>query len=192
MSTPHYEPNPQSDPQPRTPPTDPLGPSNPNFPLDKATEEAAKAKCAHDEYALDSETEPVMPPIPPDIPSTEPERKFFDAADAGVEADDVPVVAVEDDFPTEDAKLGAALGAGGGAITGAIAGSVVGPAGTVAGAVIGGLVGGVASGAAVQAVDAVDNDGSANELPDVDEVVVTDPDANTAVYRKVDDRDEDD
>jgi hypothetical protein len=67
---------------------------------------------------------------------------------------------------TKDAKTGAGLGAAGGAITGAAAGAAAGPAGAIAGAVIGGVVGGLASGAAVQAVDAIDGDGSKNETVD--------------------------
>ena len=63
-----------------------------------------------------------------------------------------------DDNPNDDAKKGLELGALGGGTVGAIAGSLLGPVGTVVGALIGGSIGSVASGAAVQVVDAVDND----------------------------------
>ena len=63
-----------------------------------------------------------------------------------------------DDDPTDDGKKGLELGALGGGTVGAIAGMAAGPVGAIVGAVVGGSVGSVASGAAVDAVDAVDND----------------------------------
>lgn len=58
----------------------------------------------------------------------------------------------------DDGKTALGLGAVGGGTVGAIAGSVLGPLGTLVGAAIGGTIGSLASGAAVDAVDAVDND----------------------------------
>ena len=63
-----------------------------------------------------------------------------------------------DDDPNNDGKKGLELGGLGGGAVGAIAGAAAGPVGAVVGALIGGSVGAVASGAAVDAVDAVDND----------------------------------
>lgn len=71
-----------------------------------------------------------------------------------------------DDNPNDDAKKGLELGALGGGTVGAIAGSLLGPVGTIVGALIGGSVGSVASGAAVQVVDAVDNDNTVSGIGD--------------------------
>jgi len=71
-----------------------------------------------------------------------------------------------DDNPNDDAKKGLELGALGGGTVGAIAGAALGPVGAIVGALIGGSVGSVASGAAVQAVDAVDNDNTVSGLGD--------------------------
>ena len=71
-----------------------------------------------------------------------------------------------DDNPNDDAKKGLELGALGGGTVGAIAGSVLGPVGTIVGALIGGSIGSVASGAAVQVVDAVDNDDTVSGIGD--------------------------
>ena len=63
-----------------------------------------------------------------------------------------------DDNPHDDGKKGLELGALGGGTVGAIAGMAAGPIGAIVGAIIGGTAGSIASGAAVDAVDAVDND----------------------------------
>ena len=63
-----------------------------------------------------------------------------------------------DDDAHDDGKKALGLGAVGGGTVGAIAGSALGPLGTLVGAAIGGTIGSLASGAAVDAVDAVDND----------------------------------
>lgn len=63
-----------------------------------------------------------------------------------------------DDDPHDDGKKGLELGALGGGAVGAMAGLAAGPIGAIVGAIIGGTAGSIASGAAVDAVDAVDND----------------------------------
>lgn len=188
MSNPSYDPNargndPSKMPPPPPPidadrldadvsaanaPTDPLGPNNPNFPLNAATEVAAKSKDIQDEERDRMEAAA----MPADIPRTDPSKVYFESVqdDGDEPLATGAVIHAEDQFPTDDAKTGAALGAGGGMITGAIAGSAIGPGGTVAGAIIGGVVGGLASGAAVQAVDSIDDDGSPNEYPSVEEI----------------------
>ena len=71
-----------------------------------------------------------------------------------------------DDNPNDDPKKGLELGALGGGAVGAIAGAALGPLGMIVGALVGGSVGSVASGAAVQAVDAVDNDNTVSGVGD--------------------------
>lgn len=71
-----------------------------------------------------------------------------------------------DDNPNDDAAKGLELGALGGGAAGAIAGAALGPVGMIVGALIGGSIGSVASGAAVQAVDAVDNDNTVSGVGD--------------------------
>ena len=63
-----------------------------------------------------------------------------------------------DDDPHDDGKKGLELGALGGGTVGAIAGMAAGPIGAIVGAIIGGTAGSIASGAAVDAIDAIDND----------------------------------
>ena len=63
-----------------------------------------------------------------------------------------------DDNPHDDGKKGLELGALGGGAVGAIAGLAAGPIGAIVGAIVGGTAGSIASGAAVDAVDAIDND----------------------------------
>ncbi len=63
-----------------------------------------------------------------------------------------------DDNPHDDGKKGLELGALGGGTVGAIAGMAAGPIGAIVGAIVGGTAGSLASGAAVDAVDAIDND----------------------------------
>lgn len=88
-----------------------------------------------------------------------------------------------DDNPNDDAKKGLELGALGGGAVGAIAGAAAGPVGAIVGALIGGSVGSVASGAAVQAVDAVDNDNTVTGVGDgvttKDDLIGTDHTAGT-------------
>lgn len=63
-----------------------------------------------------------------------------------------------DDDPHNDGKKGLELGALGGGAVGAMAGLAAGPIGAIVGAIVGGTAGSIASGAAVDAVDAIDND----------------------------------
>ena len=63
-----------------------------------------------------------------------------------------------DDDPNNDGVKGLELGALGGGAVGAIAGLAAGPIGAIVGAIVGGTAGSIASGAAVDAVDAIDND----------------------------------
>ena len=63
-----------------------------------------------------------------------------------------------DDNPHDDGKKALELGALGGGAVGAIAGLAAGPIGAIVGAIVGGTAGSIASGAAVDAVDAIDND----------------------------------
>jgi outer membrane lipoprotein SlyB len=71
-----------------------------------------------------------------------------------------------DDNAQDDGKTALGLGAVGGGTVGAIAGSALGPLGTLVGAAIGGTIGSLASGAAVDAVDAVDNDNTVSGIGD--------------------------
>ena len=63
-----------------------------------------------------------------------------------------------DDDPHNDGVKGLELGALGGGAVGAMAGLAAGPIGAIVGAIVGGTAGSIASGAAVDAVDAIDND----------------------------------